>query len=123
MSHVLLIDDDEQFRAMLEQMLEQDGHRVSLAGDGEQALRLAVAIHPDLVITDILMPRMDGIEVIAAMARAGLAIPIIAMSGGRRAVSAEFNLDSAGMMGVKVTLPKPFSRADLREAIKRAMMH
>jgi len=123
MSHVLLIDDDVQFRAMLEQMLEQDGHRVTLASDGEQALRLAVAIHPDLVITDILMPRMDGIEVIAALSQAGLAIPIIAMSGGRRAVSAEFNLDSAAMMGVKVTLPKPFSRADLREAIKRAMIH
>ena len=122
MAHVLLIDDDVQFRPMLEQMLTQDGHRVTIASDGEEGLRLAVAIHPDLVITDILMPRMDGIEAIRAMAQAGLAMPIIAMSGGRRAVSAEFNLNSAAMMGVKVTLPKPFSRKDLRDAIKRAMV-
>jgi CheY-like chemotaxis protein len=121
MSHVLLIDDDEQFRAMLEQMLTQDGHRVTVAGDGEQGLRLAKQTHPDLVLTDILMPRQDGIETILAMSRAGLTIPIIAMSGGRRAVSADFNLDSAGMMGVKVTLSKPFGRGELRAAIQRAL--
>jgi len=122
MAHVLLIDDDEQFRIMLEQMLTQDGHRVTIASDGEQGLRLALETKPDLVITDILMPRKDGIETILAMSQAGLTIPIIATSGGRRAISAQFNLDSAGMLGVKVTLPKPFSRGDLREAIKRALI-
>ena len=104
MSHVLLIDDDEQFRAMLEQMLTQ-----------------ALQTKPDLVITDMLMPRKDGVETIIALSRAGLTMPIIAMSGGRRSVTAEFNLNSAEMMGVKVTLPKPFGRVDLRAAITRAM--
>jgi DNA-binding response OmpR family regulator len=121
MSHVLLIDDDEQFRAMLEQMLTQDGHRVTAAGDGEEGLRLALQTKPDLVITDMLMPRKDGVETIIALSRAGLTMPIIAMSGGRRSVTAEFNLNSAEMMGVKVTLPKPFGRVDLRAAITRAM--
>jgi DNA-binding response OmpR family regulator len=122
MAHVLLIDDDVEVRTMVEQMLTQDGHRVTIASDGEQGLRLAIETKPDLVITDILMPIKDGIETIQGMSRAGLTIPIIAMSGGRRSVSAQFNLDSAAMMGVKVTLPKPFVRGDLRKAIKRALI-
>jgi hypothetical protein len=44
------------------------------------------------------------------------------MSGGRRSISAEFNLESAGMVGVKAALPKPFSRNDLRQAISQALV-
>ena len=121
MTHILLIDDDEQFRAMLAQMLGKDGHRVTLAGDGAEGLRLALDVRPDLIITDILMPHQDGIETIMALAQAGSAIPIIAISGGRRAISADFNLESAALIGVKATLAKPFDRAALRLAIERAL--
>jgi CheY-like chemotaxis protein len=64
---------------------------------------------------------MDGIEMILELSRSDNAVPIIAMSGGRRSITAEFNLDSAARMGVKVTLAKPFSRAELRRAIQDAM--
>ena len=121
MTHILLIDDDEPFRAMLAQMLGKDGHRVTLAGDGAEGLRLALDVRPDLIITDILMPHQDGIETIMALAQAGSAIPIIAISGGRRAISADFNLESAALIGVKATLAKPFDRAALRLAIERAL--
>ena len=121
MAHILLIDDDEQFRAMLAQMLSQDGHKVTVASDGEEGLLLASQVKPDLIITDILMPHRDGIETILALSRAGSEIPIIAISVGRRTISAEFNLESASMIGVKATLAKPFARADLRLAIKRAL--
>ena len=121
MAHILLIDDDEQFRSMLAQMLKQDGHRLTLAGDGEEGLRLAGQARPDLIITDILMPHRDGIETILALKAAGNAIPIIAVSGGRRLISADFNLESAALLGVKATLAKPFARVDLRQAITRAL--
>jgi CheY-like chemotaxis protein len=121
MAHILLIDDDEQFRAMLAQMLSLDHHQVTLAIDGEEGLRLAAQVKPDLIITDILMPHKDGIETIMALAEAGSTIPIIAISGGRRTISAEFNLKSATLIGVKATLAKPFARADLRLAIARAL--
>jgi CheY-like chemotaxis protein len=121
MAHILLIDDDEQFRAMLAQMLKQDGHRLTLAGDGEEGLRQAREVKPDLIITDILMPHKDGIELIMALHGAGSTIPIIAVSGGRRLISAGFNLESAALLGVKATLAKPFARADLRQAITRAL--
>jgi len=65
------------------------------------------------------MPHMDGIEMILALAEAGCEIPVIAISGGRRVISAEFNLESAEMMGVKAILAKPFVRADLRAVTKQ----
>ncbi|HLA35751.1 MAG TPA: response regulator [Rhodocyclaceae bacterium] len=121
MAHILLIDDDEQFRGMLSQMLLQDNHKVAVAVDGEEGLRLALQLRPDLIVTDILMPRKDGIETIMALAAAGSTIPVIAISGGRRSISADFNLESATLVGVKATLAKPFARNDLREAIMRAL--
>ena len=121
MAHILLIDDDEQFRGMLSQMLLQDNHKVTMAVDGEEGLRLALQLRPDLIVTDILMPRKDGIETIMALAAAGSTIPVIAISGGRRSISADFNLESATLVGVKATLAKPFARNDLREAIARAL--
>jgi CheY-like chemotaxis protein len=121
MPHILVIEDDLELREPLVKMLTNDGHTVSVAGDGLEALHLLNTIRPDLIVTDVLMPKMDGIETIMELARSGNAVPIIAMSGGRRSVTAEFNLASAELMGVKATLAKPFSRADLRHAIQEAL--
>lgn len=122
MSHILVIEDDVQFRTMLVQMLQSDRHEVTIAGDGVEALELLVSIRPDLIITDILMAKMDGVETIVELARRGIDTPVIAMSGGRRSITAEFNLDSAALLGVTATLSKPFARADLRKAIEQALL-
>ncbi|MBK6999973.1 MAG: response regulator [Rhodoferax sp.] len=121
MAHILVIEDDEQFRQMLTSMLAADHHRVSQANDGEEGLRLVASVRPDLVITDILMPKMDGIDFVMALKRQGSSVPVIAMSGGRRTISAEFNLNSAELMGVAATLSKPFGREELRRAISQAL--
>ncbi len=55
------------------------------------------------------------------LARRGIAVPIIAMSGGRRSITSDFNLKSAEMLGVSATLSKPFARAELRKAIVAAL--
>jgi CheY-like chemotaxis protein len=117
MAHILLIEDDDQYRDMLASMLRQDGHQVMAAADGTQGLRLCQEHVPDLVITDILMPDTDGIEVIMELSRWQHAPPVIAISGGRRSISAQFNLQSAAMVGVRATLAKPFAREELRQAI------
>ena len=106
---------------MLAQMLSLEAHRVTQAGDGEKGLRLAGQVKPDLIITDILMPNKDGMETIMALSEGGSAIPIIAISGGGRVLSAQFNLETAALMGVKATLAKPFARADLHRAIALAL--
>lgn len=121
MAHILVIDDDNQFRTMLVQMLSLDGHHVKIATDGEMGLDILIKNPPELIITDILMPKLDGIELILELSRRNITIPIIAVSGGRRSISAEFNLESAALMGVKVTLSKPFAREELRQAVAKAL--
>lgn len=121
MVKVLVVDDDELFRTMLEEMLRRDGYQVVVASNGVEALARVASESPQLVITDILMPDKDGIELIMELAQSGRQIPIIAVSGGRRAITQEFNLESARLMGVQATLPKPFTREALREAIARAL--
>jgi CheY-like chemotaxis protein len=120
-ANILVIDDDEQFRAMLVQMLTLEAHHVSIATDGQMGLTMLAQKTPDLIITDILMPKMDGIDFILELARRHVSIPIIAVSGGRRSISAEFNLESAALLGVKATLAKPFVRDDLRKALAKAL--
>jgi CheY-like chemotaxis protein len=121
MPHILVIEDDHAFREPLVKMLTNDGHTVAVAGDGMEALKLLKSMRPDLIITDVLMPKLDGIETIMELSRTGHAVPIIAMSGGRRSVTSDFNLASAELMGIRATLAKPFSRADLRRAIQQAL--
>lgn len=121
MARILIVDDDELFRDMLHDMVSSDGHEAHDAINGNEALARITDTTFDLIITDILMPEKDGIELIMELAQRTTAPPIIAVSGGRRAISREFNLDSARLMGVRATLSKPFTREDLRAAIKDAL--
>ncbi len=117
MAHILVVEDDLQYRQMLVHMLERDGHQITLASNGMEAMQWLEKLQPDLILTDILMPQMDGVEIILALSQCSNSIPIIAMSGGRRAISSQFNLESASLLGVKEVLTKPFSHADLRRVI------
>jgi CheY-like chemotaxis protein len=121
MSHILVIDDDEFFREMLVQMLNNEGHQVTAAEDGVKGLALLQHIRPDVILTDILMPHMDGVEFIMALSRQSNATPLIAMSGGRRSITPAFNLESAKLLGAKLTLTKPFTHIALRDAVREAL--
>ena len=122
MSHVLVIEDDEFFREALQQMLLKEGHKVTASNDGAEALSMLERVRPDLIITDILMPNMDGMEFIMELIRQSNDTPLIAMSGGRRSITSAFNLESARLLGVKVTLSKPFTHTALRTALHEALM-
>lgn len=121
MAKILVIDDEEQLRDLLKQMLSRDGHEVMTASDGVEGVRNFDQFHPDIVITDIIMPNKDGIEVITELLCRDPKTAIIAISGGRRAITAEFNLESAELLGVKGILSKPFTREQLREAVHLAL--
>ena len=121
MAHILVVDDDDFFSTLLVNMLETDGHKVITALDGIQALKLLERKRVDLIITDILMPHMDGLEFILALSKRDNQAPVIAMSGGRRSIKPEFNLESARLLGVQTTLTKPFSHADLRKALSKVL--
>ncbi len=121
MAKILVIDDEEQLRELLKQMLTRDGHQVVAASDGVEGMRAFDTFQPSVVITDIIMPNKDGIEVITELLCRDSKISIIAISGGRRAITAEFNLESAELLGVKGILSKPFTREQLREAVSLAL--
>jgi DNA-binding response OmpR family regulator len=77
---ILIVDDEEEIRLLLREFLEKNGFTVLAAADGQQALKLAGEQPPDLVITDLLLPKEHGIDVIQAI-KDRFFLPIIAISG------------------------------------------
>ena len=116
MARILIIDDEDELRSMLRQMLEQAGHEVTEAVNGAEGIKLYEQDPPDLIITDIIMPEKEGVETIIALRRADPDLPIIAISGGGRLEATDF-LPMAGKLGARRTLSKPFRRDQLLEAV------
>jgi two-component system, OmpR family, response regulator MprA len=105
---VLVVEDDDEIAQVLQRSLRLDGYDVRIAGDGEAALDQAAAYHPDLVILDLGLPKLDGIEV-ARRLRATDDVPILMLTA-RDAVEARVEgLDS----GADDYLVKPFERQEL----------
>jgi len=78
--HILVVDDEPHMRRVLEIMLKQAGYRVFAAGNGREALKVMRDSSVDLVISDLRMPEMDGIELLACMRKEGLATPVIVIT-------------------------------------------
>lgn len=117
MATILVIDDEEGMRDLLKKTLEREGHQVRLASNGEEGINMALAVKPDLVITDIIMPKADGVDVVVQLRKQMLNCPILAISGGARAITPQFSLDSARIVGSNDTLPKPFNRQQLLDKV------
>ncbi len=112
MSAILVIDDDPAVREVVREMLRGEGHEVSTADNGRQALEALAAEVFDLVVTDLIMPEQEGIETIAEIRRRDPDIPIVAMSGGGRLGPGDY-LETARFLGADATLAKPFGRQEL----------
>lgn len=122
MTRILLIDDDALLRDTVRQLLELDGHQVTEAEHGQAGLdKLRQGLGAELVITDMLMPVMDGAQLIVELKKLRPGLPVIAISGGRRSLSPQFNLDTAEIAGATQSLPKPFGRAALQAAVRTAL--
>jgi len=120
MARILVVDDEEPIRLMLRQVLAMEGHDVIDARHGVEALRLHRATPAELVITDIVMPEKDGLEVIMALRREFPLVKVIATSGGGRFHLME-SLEMAGLMGAVAMIPKPFEPEEMLEAVRRAL--
>lgn len=120
MARILVIDDDDRIRRMLRAALELEGHEVIEAGEGEEALRLHRAAPAELVITDILMPGSDGLEVIMTLRREAPALKVIAMSGGGHFQQMNV-LGMAEPLGAFASLRKPFDVDAMIETVRRAL--
>ena len=108
MKKVLIIDDDKVFRTSLTKMLVKAGYATVTASEGEEGLTLFKEGDIDLVITDIIMPRMEGIETIVELRKLQSDLKIIAISGGGK-LPPEKHLQNAKALKVNAVLKKPFS--------------
>jgi CheY-like chemotaxis protein len=118
MGRILVIDDDEQVRGALKQMLEREGHEVIEAEDGKVGIRLYLQQPTDLIITDILMPEIGGIDTISSIKGQIPEAKIVAISGGGTAMPAEDCLDYAERLGADRVFSKPVSKDDLISAVR-----
>ena len=118
MALIMIVDDDAQIQLALRQIVESAGHRVIEASNGQDAIDLFEEFFPDLVITDLFMPHMDGIEMIRLIRRMTTAARIIAISGG----GGGWNyLESVVALGANLALQKPFTYSQLLSAIDRLL--
>jgi DNA-binding response OmpR family regulator len=117
---VLVIDDDVKITRVLDLRLRKAGYQVLVATNGEAGLNLFKAEHPDMVITDILMPGKEGLETIMALRRDSPKVKIIAMSGGGRIGAHEY-LDLAKKFGAQYAFTKPFTGKEVLQAVRELL--
>lgn len=120
MATILVVDDDEAFRSVLRRTLVRAGYDVLEAADGAAALKTLSGARVELVITDIIMPNMEGIETIRALRRTYPHLGIVAMSGGGR-MKPEGYLEGATAFGAARILRKPFDNVELFAAVEDAL--
>ena len=120
MATILIIDDEESVRALLRFALESAGYGVTEAANGRQGLERYRQRPTDLVITDMLMPELNGLDMLLDLTREFLHAKVIAISG----VGGEQNvLDVAKLLGARQTFQKPFSIPQLLGAVRYELEH
>ena len=114
---VLCADDDRDILALLALRLERAGYRVAQAIDGEQALSLARELLPDVVVLDVMMPRLSGTEVLAALRAddATAALRVVLLSARAQEADVERGLEA----GADAYLAKPFQAPELLEVVRK----
>jgi CheY-like chemotaxis protein len=123
MTQILVIDDDHAVRGAMQLLLEAEGFDVVVASDGTKGIVTAQATAPDLVIVDLFMPGMTGVDTIRAIRERIPRVPIIAISGVL-ASSTSLSVDSlseAAQSGADLTLHKPFRHNELMQAVRHSM--
>jgi two-component system, OmpR family, alkaline phosphatase synthesis response regulator PhoP len=115
--HILIVEDDESIILGLEMNLRAEGYLVSVAVDGESALSRAAENDIDLAIVDVMLPRMNGFEVVRALRARGQTVPIVMLS----ARGAEMDKVMGLELGAEDYITKPFGLAELLARVKAVL--
>ena len=118
MAKILIIEDDSEIRALIQWLLEGEGYDVQVAEDGVGGMEAFRAGSPDVVITDLFLPRQDGIETIKEIRDINAETKILVISGGG-SYPPKTHLKRARGLGVQETLAKPFVPSELLNAVSR----
>ncbi|MFQ5494088.1 MAG: response regulator transcription factor [Phycisphaerae bacterium] len=117
MARILVADDEKDMVTGLRDNLQFEGYEVIVAEDGEQALASATQNSPDLILLDIMMPKLDGLEVCRRIRQAGFTIPILMLT----AKSQEIDVVRGLEVGADDYVTKPFSIRELLARVKAAL--
>jgi two-component system response regulator (stage 0 sporulation protein F) len=120
MASILIVDDDAPIRTVLRDILEEEGHEIREAADGQIGLALYREAPVDLVITDILMPERDGMEVTLALTQEFLDARVIAMTG---ATGHRNFLNVPKLFGARRVIQKPFTVEEIRRVVRFTLDH
>ena len=120
MAKILIIDDEAAIAHMLKKMAERAGHIAEIAGNGNEGLQIFDIFHPDLLITDIVMPEKEGLELIFDLRRKNPKLKIIAISGGGR-FQYEGYLNSAKHLGADMVFQKPLDLKEFMNSISKLL--
>jgi len=115
--HILVVEDDPSITLGLQMNLEAEGYEVSIAIDGEDGLARAVSANVDLVILDVMLPKMNGLEVVKAIRSQGNHVPVVMLS----ARGAEMDKVMGLELGAEDYITKPFSLAELLARVKAVL--
>jgi DNA-binding response OmpR family regulator len=112
--HVLVAEDDQRLALVIRRVLTEEGHVVDLAFDGEDALALAGEGTFDVLVLDVMMPRLDGFAVLAELRRRGVGTPVLLLTARGEVEDRVHGLD----LGADDYLTKPFAFAELLARIR-----
>jgi CheY-like chemotaxis protein len=120
MASILIVDDDNLFLTMLRAALTRAGYDVLAAPDGYEGLKLYEREPTDLVITDLVMPEKEGLELITQLKRLNPKVKIIAISGAREGFVKDY-LKIAKALGAQRVVGKPFTEQEILEAVSEVL--
>lgn len=118
MAQVLIIEDDDSMRSVLKDMLERQNYEVMVASDGEEGLKMFRDNPTSLVITDIIMPNKEGMELIFEFQQDFPDTKIIAISGGGKGSANDYLNIVSTIPNVKRVFEKPFAMDEMLQAVK-----
>jgi DNA-binding response OmpR family regulator len=118
MSRILIIEDEAPMRTALKDVIEAEGYRALTAADGESGLKRALEEKPDLILLDIMMPRLDGYEVCAELRRLENPVPILMLTAKGQVEDRVAGLD----VGADDYLVKPFSTEELLARVRALLL-
>jgi len=118
---ILVIDDDEQIRRMLKWALQKEGHDVLDTPDGREGASICRKHGVELILTDILMPHKDGLDVMMEIRSEFPGVKIVAMSGGSATMPSTGCLHLASELGANEVLAKPIAKKQLLDAVNKVL--
>jgi CheY-like chemotaxis protein len=118
---ILVVDDEAEIRELITRWLERAGHYVTCAADGNEAAAVSQAKAFHLIVTDVIMPERDGVQLITEIKKTRPGARVLAMSGGGRVLESADCLRMAQGLGAHAAVMKPFSRESFLAAVAQAM--